>query len=104
MRSQLSGLGVLFHKFVLVSLAFVPRSLLTEERKAFQQVRNFAVVSHFPQPLDQMIERSLVLRIAVESLPALFYGQRVVPRLKIELRQYCPDPTQSRLQRHSLLG
>ena len=62
-----------------------------------------ALLAAFPQCLDEVIKRSLILRIDFECLLALNGGLRILPSLQIKLRQHPPRWAQRWTKRDSLL-
>ena len=78
------------------------RSLLAKLRKTFQQIRDPRTVPRFPQCLDQVVQRSLVLRVLSQSLAALLDGILVAAGLQIEFRQHRSSPAQAWSQGNGL--
>jgi hypothetical protein len=60
--------------------------ILTKLGQALQQIGQLGVVSGLSQRLDQVIKSSLVLWIAVQSLPTMLSGSLVFSGLQIQLR------------------
>ena len=101
---MLFGLGIRFNKFVTVLLPFFFRRLLPKQRELFQQIRDLILLAAFPQSLDQVIERRLILGINLESFPGLYGCFRILSRLQIEFRQHTVGRSERRTKHNSLAG
>ena len=79
----LTGLSITFHQFVAVLFALFFSSLLAEKRKLLQQGRYLINLPALSERLDEMIERRLILGIALQSFAALNSSHRVLPSLQV---------------------
>jgi hypothetical protein len=71
-------LRVSFNQFVAVLLPFFFCCLLAKQSKLLQEIGDLGLIATFPQCLDQVIERCLILGINLERFPALIDGVRIL--------------------------